>query len=79
MKKYIYTLFFFALFSFNSFSQANPSDNGPGFGEEGSGDAQTNPTPTDIPISQNIDLVLLSGVLLGAYFVYNNRKGLSKN
>lgn len=77
MKKFIYTSFFFVLFSFCSFSQ-NPSDNGgPGFGDEGSGDAQTN--PEIVPISEDIQWLVLAGVLLGAYFVYNNRKSFSNN
>jgi len=74
MKKFIYTLFFFVLFSFSSFSQ---NEGGPGFGDEGGGDAQTN--PEIVPISDNIEWVLLAGLLLGAYFVYNNKKSLAKN
>lgn len=72
MKKFLYTLLFAILVTLPSFAQ-----NDPGFGEGGDGDAQTN--PTDVPIDENIQLALLSSVLLGAYFVYNNRKSLSKN
>lgn len=62
---------FSILFASYSFAQD------PGFGNEGDGDAQT--SPETVPIDENIQLALLSSVLLGAYFVYNNRKSLSKN
>lgn len=72
MKKFLYTLLFTTLITLPSFAQD------PGFGSEGDGDAQTSPNNV-LPISDNIEWVLLVGVLLGAYFVYNNRKSLSKN
>ncbi|WP_288982500.1 hypothetical protein [uncultured Flavobacterium sp.] len=71
MKKFLYTILFITLVSLPSFAQD------PGFGNEGDGDAQT--SPETVPIDENIQLALLSSVLLGAYFVYNNRKSLSKN
>lgn len=71
MKKFLYTILFITLVSFPSFAQD------PGFGGEGDGDAQT--SPETVPVSSNIEWVVLAGVLLGAYFVYNNKKSLSKN
>jgi hypothetical protein len=71
MKKFLYTLLFTTLITLPTFAQD------PGFGSEGDGDAQT--SPEGLPISDNIEWVLLAGVLLGAYFVFNNKKGLSKN
>jgi hypothetical protein len=72
MKKFLYTILFTLLVTLPSFAQ-----NDPGFGDEGGGDAQTN--PTGVPINQNLEIVLILGIVLGAYFVYNNRKSLSKN
>lgn len=72
MKKFLYTLIFSTLFGIYSFAQ-----NDPGFGSEGNGDAQT--SPTDVPIDQSLGIVLIMGVFLGGYFLYNNRKTLSKN
>jgi hypothetical protein len=72
MKKFLYTLLFTILVTLPTFAQTDP-----GFGGEGDGDAQT--SPTDVPISDNIEWVVLIGIFLGAYFVYNNRKSLSKN
>lgn len=71
MKKFLYTLLFTTLVKLPTFAQD------PGFGGEGDGDAQT--SPQNVPISDNIEWVLLAGVLLGAYFVFNNKKSLSKN
>lgn len=71
MKKFLYTLLFTTLVTLPTFAQD------PGFGGEGDGDAQT--SPTDVPISSNIEWVVLAGLLLGAYFVYNNKKSLTKN
>lgn len=81
MKKFIYTSFFFVLFSFCSFSQ-NPSDNGgPGFGDEFGGDAQTNPDQVQAPIDQGLELLLISALFLGAFVSvsYKNKKIMSKN
>ena len=71
MKKFLYTLMFSILFASYSFAQD------PGFGGEGDGDAQT--SPTDVPIDQNLGIVLIMGVFLGGYFLSKNRKTLSKN
>jgi hypothetical protein len=71
MKKFLYTLLFTTLVTLPTFAQD------PGFGGEGDGDAQT--SPTEVPISANIEWVVLAGLLLGAYFVYNNKKSLAKN
>jgi hypothetical protein len=71
MKKLLYTLLFTTLVTLPTFAQD------PGFGGEGDGDAQT--SPTEVPISANIEWVVLAGLLLGAYFVYNNKKSLAKN
>jgi hypothetical protein len=71
MKKFLYTLLFTTLVTLPTFAQD------PGFGGEGDGDAQT--SPTEVPISANIEWVVLAGLLLGAYFVYNNKKSLTKN
>lgn len=71
MKKFLYTLLFTTLVTLPTFAQD------PGFGEGNGGDAQT--SPNDVPIDQNLGIVLIMGVFLGGYFLYNNRKTLSKN
>ncbi len=70
MKKLLYTSLFTVLVTLPTFAQD------PGFGGEGDGDAQT--SPTEVPISDNIEWVLVFAIFLGAYFVYNKRS-LSKN
>lgn len=77
ISKAIFLVFFLgAITSFNVFAGTQPSaELPPPTATNSSGVATTSSLPVDpeLPIDQNLEILLLSGLLLGAVFIYKDR------